>query len=146
MKKGIVKSMILASGFAFIVSITAGCQQETTVTQKSTMKTTGKTPAPVAVTRLQPSSDKAARAVGAENIELKKQIAAKDKEIAQLKQELAKRPILKDKDLVPKAEMDKQINELGKQMLDMMEEEMKLQEENKNLKKQIEELKSIKKD
>ena len=144
MKKGFVKTIILAAGFAFIILIVAGCQKETTISQKGTMKTIGKTSSPAAETRIQQTSDKAARAAGAENIELRKQLAAKDKEIENLKQELVKRPILKSKDLVPKAEVDKKMADLGNQMIDMFEENMKLQEENKILKKQIEELRSVK--
>ena len=143
MEKVFLRIIILAAGLAFTISIFSGCQTEKTIKQKSTIQT-AKTANPSSAARNQPKSDKAARAAAAENIELKKQIAAKDKLIAQLKDELAKRPILKSKDLVPKAEMDKQINDLGNQMMDMLEEAMKLQEENKNLKKQIEDLKAVK--
>jgi predicted RNase H-like nuclease (RuvC/YqgF family) len=138
MKNGFVKAVIQAASIALILLVTASCQKETTVRQKGSV-TNNKTTGTVVKPEVKQSSDKAARALAAENIELKKQLAQKDQEIETLNKKVANREV--DKEAVRiavKKEMERRNNEILKMLTNMG----KLQEENKALKKQIEELKA----
>lgn len=138
MKNGFVKSVIQAASIALIILVTAGCEKETTISQKgpvNTNKTTGTAVKP----EFKQSSDKAARILAAENIELKKQLAQKDKEIASLQQKVANREV--DQEAVRKA-VNKEMERVNDEIFKMFEISTRLEEENKVLKKQIEELKA----
>jgi len=115
MKKGILEIAVLMITLVFVTLIIAGCQEPKTVGSRE------------------------AQAIAAENIELKKQIAARDNEIENLKQRLENREV--DKEAVREA-VKKQIGRMNDQIRQMLSSIAKQQEENKALKKQIEELKA----
>ncbi len=137
MKNGFVKTVIWLSIITLIMLVTAGCQKETTIGQKSPV-TTDKTTGAAVKTQTPQSSDKAARTLAAENIELKKQLAQKDKEIESLKQKVAKREV--DQEAVRRG-VEEQMKKVNDEIMKMFETNVQLEEENKALKKQIVELK-----
>jgi len=114
MKKILHKAIILVIGICFFIVLITGCEE-------------------------QELSDKKARLIATENIELKEQIKQLDKEIE------------KQKNLVKQCEGDKEVlkGQLDGGMQDMMsgvlesivQENKSLQEENAKLKTQIEQLK-----
>jgi len=115
MKNGLLKTIVLVTVLMIIILINAGCQEQKIV------------------------GDRKARAIAAENLELKKQLAAKDKEIENLKRAVANREV--DKQAVSKA-VKAELDKVNADIFEMFENNIKLEEENKALKKQIEELKA----
>ena len=114
MKQGVLKVFFLAMCVSFLVILTCGCEEE------------------------QAPSEKKGRLIAAENIELQKQLAKKDKEIEQLKIALEKCNAEREEQ---KQKMDKEMKSLGDYTMKAFTENVQLQEENDRLKKQIEELK-----
>jgi len=115
MKQGVLKVVFLAMCVSFFVILTCGCEEELT------------------------PSEKKSRLIAAENIELQKQLAKKDKEIERLKSTLEKCNAEKEEQ---KQQMDKEMNSLGDYTMKAFTENIQLKEENEQLKKQIEELKN----
>ncbi len=114
MKQTVRKAIFLAVCVSFFIIFTCGCEEE-----------------------LAPS-EKKSRLIAAENIELQKQLAKKDKEIEQLKSALEKCNAEKEEQ---KQQMDKEMKSMGDYTLKAFMENVQVQEENDKLKKQIEELK-----
>ena len=136
MKKGFEKALILSLSIAIVLLITAGCQEQTTTTQKGTVQAADKAGKQVVIkTEAKQTSDKPAKTIMEENIELKKQLAKKDSQIEELKKEF-------DKWEEQKAASDKDMNSLIEETMKTFEANAKLQEEVDNLKKQIEQLKA----
>lgn len=113
MKQTVLKTVFLAICVSFFVILTCGCEEELT------------------------PSEKKSRLIAAENIELQKQLAKKDKEIERLKSALEKCNAEKEEQ---KQKMDKEIEHIGEGTMKIFMENIQLQEENEKLKKQIEEL------
>ncbi len=136
MKKGFEKALILSLSIAVVLLITAGCQEQTTTTQKTTIKAADKAGKQVVIkTEAKQTSDKTAKTIGAENIELKKQLAAKDSQIESLKKTLEKYE-------AEKAAAEKETDSIGEETMRIFEENIKLQEDVNNLKNQIEQSKA----
>jgi len=114
MKQGALKAFFLVICVSFFIILTCGCEEELT------------------------PSEKKSRLIAAENIELQKQLAKKDKEIEQLKSALEKCNAEKEEQ---KQQMDKDMKSMGDYTMKAFMENVQLQEENEQLKKQIEELK-----
>jgi hypothetical protein len=137
MKKGFEKALILSLSIAIVLLITAGCQEQTTTTQKTTtIKTTDKAGKQVVIkTEARQTGEAKTKTTGAENIEMKKQLATKDSQIESLKKTLEKYE-------AEKAAAAKEMDSIGEETMKMFEENIKLQEDVNNLKKQIEQLKA----
>jgi archaellum component FlaC len=136
MKKGFEKALILSLSIAVVLLITAGCQKQTTTTQKGTAQATDKAGKQVVIkTEARQTSEAKTKTTGAENIELKKQLATKDSQIESLKKTLEKYE-------EEKAATDKDVSSLAEETMKTFEANAKLQEEVDNLKKQIEQSKA----
>jgi chromosome segregation ATPase len=134
MKKGFEKALILSLSIAIVLLTAAGCQKQTTTTQKGTIKAADKAGKQVVIkTEAKQTSDKTAKTTGAENIELKKQLAAKDSQIESLKKALEKYE-------AEKAAMEKEMDSIGEETFKVFEENMKLQDDVNNLKMHIEQI------
>lgn len=116
MTKGYLRTLVLIIVVGLAVTIVCGCRT----------KGTG-------------ASGKTVQMLEQENKELASQIAAKDKEIAELKSSLAKS---KEGSDTANKQVDQQMQSLGDEMLKMMEENAKLQQDVNSLKKQIEQMKA----
>jgi predicted nucleic acid-binding Zn-ribbon protein len=140
MKKGFEKVLIPAVIISVVLMITAGCQEQKTTTQKTSVQAIDKTGKSVVIkTESRQTGDKAAKLTVAENAELKKQLARKDSQIGGLKKAIDK--CEEEKDAVKK-QLESDSNALGEELMKSFEETIKLQEENQNLKKEIEQLKA----
>ena len=136
MKKGFEKALILSLSIAVVLLITAGCQEQSTTTQKTTIKAADKAGKQVVIkTEARQTGEAKTKTTGAENIELKKQLAAKDSQIESLKKTLEEYE-------AEKAAMEKEMDSIGKETIKMFEENIKLQEDVNNLKNQIEQSKA----
>jgi predicted RNase H-like nuclease (RuvC/YqgF family) len=136
MKKGFERALILSLSIAVVLLITAGCQEQTTTTQKGTIKAADKASKQVVIkTEAKQTSETKAKTTGAENIELKRELAKKDMEIEALKAELARCE-------EEKADAKKEGDATGKETIKMFEENIQLQTKIEELQKQIEELKA----
>jgi hypothetical protein len=129
MKGTAQKVFILAVGVIVFVLI-AGCQESATGG---------------------PTDAKKSRLIAAENLELKKELASRDKEIARLK-ELHSKEIKRQEGLLAKCQEEKKLwqdradenikEQVGEISGVIMEQNSKLREENENLKAQAENLKA----
>lgn len=141
MRKGFEKALILSLSIAVVLLITAGCQEQSTTTQKATIKVADNAGKPVVVmTEVKQTSDKMGKMLAAGNIDLKQQVTTKDKEIERLKQELNNCQVEK---AAAGKNGDKDLSALGEEVVKAFEANTKLHEENDNLKKQIGELKAL---
>jgi chromosome segregation ATPase len=121
MKKGFEKALILSLSIAVVLLITAGCQEQSTTTQKTTIKAADKAGKQVVIkTEARQTGEAKTKTTGAENIELKKQLAAKDSQIESLKKTLEKYE-------AEKAATEKEMDSIGKETMKMFEENIKLQ-------------------
>jgi seryl-tRNA synthetase len=115
MKQTVLKTVFLAICVSFFVILTCGCEEEVT------------------------TSEKKSRLIAAENIELQKQLASRDKEIERLKSALENCNAEKEEQ---KQKMSKEMDSMGDYIMKAFAENVQLKEENEQLKKQIEELKN----
>jgi predicted RNase H-like nuclease (RuvC/YqgF family) len=137
MKKGFEKALILSLSIAIVLLTAAGCQKQTTTTQKTTtIKTTDKAGKQVVIkTETRQTGEAKAKTTGAENIELKRELAKKDMEIEALKKEL-------DKCEEETAAVQKGWDTMGEETLRIFNENIQMQTKIEELQKQIEELKA----
>jgi len=127
MERGILKAFVLAAGVVAIM-LSAGCEEQQ-----------------------QLPSTKMSRLIAAENIQLKKQLELRDKDIEELKQ-LQEKELKKQKELLAKCQGEKR--DLDAQLAGkygdkintffntVVEDTGRLQQENKSLKAEIEKLKA----
>ena len=123
MKNGFVKSITLAVGIALVFLIVSGCQEQTTATQKCSIKA----PPDAAGVQVKQTG-------GRSSIEVKKPTA----EIEMLKASLNQ--CQEENEALKKAQ-EKSLDEMGEEAMNAFDENIKLQEEVQKLQKQIEELK-----
>lgn len=132
MKKGFEKALILSLSIAIVLLTAAGCQKQTTTTQKGTVQATDKAGKQVVI---KTAARKTSKTTIAEIVELQKELAGKNMEIEAIKAEL-------DKCEAENAAAKKEGDSMGEEAMKTFDENIKLLEENKNLQKQIEELKA----
>ena len=126
--KGMVHKIFIWAVAVIVVTLVASCQESST---------SG------------PTDAKKSRLIASENLELKKELAGRDKEIARLK-ELHSKEIKRQEELLAKCQEEKEYwkkkseENVEKQIAEVstavMELNAKLQEENENLKAQIDKL------
>jgi hypothetical protein len=139
MRKGIEKVLILAVSSALVLLIVSGCQEKTVVKQKGSITKDGKAGKPVITKpKAGKTGSKPTGTLAADNVELKKQLADKDRQIQELKASLDK--CLSDKDLliIDKA---KSLDDLGQQAADAFQDSIEMMIKNEELQKQIDALK-----
>jgi predicted RNase H-like nuclease (RuvC/YqgF family) len=113
MRGSICRNVIVLFCVIAVMLITAGCEEQ----------------------NASPPNERKARLVGAENLELKKQLEQRDAEIEDLKENL-------DKCLRAQRDAGKSSQEVFGKVIELTaKENQNLREENKNLKSQIEDLK-----
>jgi hypothetical protein len=121
-----------------VLLVISGCQEKTAIKQKGSI-TKDKTGKPVFVkSEAGKTGSKPAGILATENIELKKQMADKDKQIQELKASLDK--CLSDKDLAI-IDKDKTLDEIGDEASKAFQENIEMMIKIEELQKQIDQMK-----
>lgn len=135
MKNGFEKALILSLSIGIVLLTIAGCQEQTTMTQKASIKVADK----VAIKTETRTVETKAKAAITEIVELQKELAAKDKEIAKLQAEISQ--CQEERDTLKKAQ-EKSLDEMGEEAMNTFDENMQLRIKIEELQKQMEELKA----